>query len=337
MYRTCLFCHRDLGRNDVVEALPIGRRLAFDAARGRLWVVCAGCDRWNLTPLDERWEAIEVCERAFRATPVRVATDQIALARLAEGLELVRIGAPVRPEFAAWRYGAEFGMRRRRDVRLTRGGGLAALGAAFFGGAVFGIAALAAVGVAEYALWRAAGGRHASETVVRIPGFGVAGLPLWRAHLDWVRLRDEGAGPALVIAQRDELASVSGPAALRALGLVLAYVNRAGASSGMTQLAAEQIATAGDGSAFLARFAAHTADGQALTSLLAIDRLALEMAVHEAEERAAFEGDLAALERAWRDAEALATVADDLAVPAAVRAALGRLRAARTGAAPRVD
>jgi hypothetical protein len=32
MFSTGLFCHRDLGVNDAVEAFPIGRRLAFDAA-----------------------------------------------------------------------------------------------------------------------------------------------------------------------------------------------------------------------------------------------------------------------------------------------------------------
>ena len=31
-----------------------------------------------------------------------------------EGLELVRIGKPLRPEFAAWRYGDQFGRRRRK-------------------------------------------------------------------------------------------------------------------------------------------------------------------------------------------------------------------------------
>jgi hypothetical protein len=61
VYRTCLFCSSDLGANEAIEKFPVGRRLAFDPARGRLWVVCRACDRWNLTPLEERWEAIEQC------------------------------------------------------------------------------------------------------------------------------------------------------------------------------------------------------------------------------------------------------------------------------------
>ncbi|HVZ78523.1 MAG TPA: hypothetical protein VG818_11135, partial [Gemmatimonadaceae bacterium] len=106
MYATCLFCHSHLGRNESIEHFPVGRRLAFDAAKGRLWVICTHCGRWNLSPLDERWEAIEECERAFRDTRVRVATGNVGLARLPERVELVRIGAPLRPEFAAWRYGS---------------------------------------------------------------------------------------------------------------------------------------------------------------------------------------------------------------------------------------
>ena len=112
MYRTCMYCKKALGSNEVVEEFPVGRRLAFDAEKGRLWVVCRRCERWNLTPLEERWEAVETCEKLFRGTRVRVSSENIGLAKHAEGLELVRIGEPLRPEFAAWRYGDQFGRRR---------------------------------------------------------------------------------------------------------------------------------------------------------------------------------------------------------------------------------
>src|SRR4051812_46335370 len=120
MYSTCLFCHANLGANHAVEHFHVGRRLAFDPAKGRLWVVCQKCERWNLTPIEERWEAIEECERTFGATKTRVSTDEIGLARITEGLELVRIGKPQRPEFAAWRYGDQFGRRRR--ISYLKGG-----------------------------------------------------------------------------------------------------------------------------------------------------------------------------------------------------------------------
>ena len=59
-----MFCQAHLGANDVVEHFPVGKRLAYDGERGRLWVVCTRCRRWNLTPIEERWEALEECEKA---------------------------------------------------------------------------------------------------------------------------------------------------------------------------------------------------------------------------------------------------------------------------------
>src|SRR3984957_16985049 len=121
MYSTCLFCHADLGSNEVIESFPVGKRLAFDAEKGRLWAVCPRCGRWNLTPLEERWEAVEACERRFRGTVLRTSTDNIGLTRLREGLELVRVGKPLRPELAAWRYSTTFQRRWRRHALLTAG------------------------------------------------------------------------------------------------------------------------------------------------------------------------------------------------------------------------
>jgi hypothetical protein len=89
-------------------------------------------------PAEERWEAVEMCERLFRDTRVRVSTDDVGLAKHPEGLELVRIGQPMRPEFAAWRYGDQFGRRRKRAL-IYGGVGLAAfLGLNFVGSFVIG-------------------------------------------------------------------------------------------------------------------------------------------------------------------------------------------------------
>src|SRR5690348_7790129 len=106
MSSTCLFCNSALGTNDQIAAFPVGHRLAYDPARGRLWAICARCGRWNLSPLEERWEAIDECERLFRGTRLRYSTDNIGLARIGEHLELVRIGPALLPEIASWRYGA---------------------------------------------------------------------------------------------------------------------------------------------------------------------------------------------------------------------------------------
>src|SRR5579862_5138045 len=139
MYATCLFCNKPLGANEALETFPVGKRLAFDAAKGRLWVVCPHCERWNLSPLEERWEAIESAERQFRDTRRRVSTDNIGLAKLRDGTTLVRIGQPLRPEFAAWRYGDQFGRRRRRQV-LIAGAGITAVGTLVAGGIAAGMA-----------------------------------------------------------------------------------------------------------------------------------------------------------------------------------------------------
>ena len=47
-------------------------------------------------------------------------------------------GEPLRPEFAAWRYGDQFGRRRRRQI-LIAGGGVAALGVLVTAGITAGV------------------------------------------------------------------------------------------------------------------------------------------------------------------------------------------------------
>ena len=44
-------------------------------------------------------------------------------------------------------------------------------------------------------------------------------------------------------------------------------------------------------------------------------KLALEMALHEEAERRALEGELWRLERAWKEAEEIAAISDDLLLP----------------------
>jgi len=36
VYKTCIYCNKPLESNEVVEHFPVGRRLAFDPAKGRL-------------------------------------------------------------------------------------------------------------------------------------------------------------------------------------------------------------------------------------------------------------------------------------------------------------
>src|SRR5687768_17906194 len=118
MYRSCIFCSADLGANQALEAFPVGRSVAFDAARGRLWAVCGRCARWNLAPLEERWEAIEAAERLFRDTRLRTQSENIGIAKLADGTRLIRVGEALSGELAAWRYGGRLVDRHRRRVAI---------------------------------------------------------------------------------------------------------------------------------------------------------------------------------------------------------------------------
>jgi hypothetical protein len=60
--------------------------------------------------------------------------------------------------------------------------------------------------------------------------------------------------------------------------------------------------------------------------LSASERLALEMALNEESEYRALQGELAQLEQAWRDAEQIAAIADNLLLPESVEDFLKRPR-----------
>src|SRR5689334_16625155 len=186
MYSTCLFCQSALGKNEAIEHFPVGRRLAFDAAKGRLWVVCRKCERWNLTPLEERWEAIEECERAFAGTKLRVSTDEIGLAKLREGLELVRIGEPQRPEMAAWRYGDQFGRRRRRKY-LIAGGVVVVAATVVVAGPVFGLVGAGGISPMTNLITTGANLYRARKKII-VPGPGGRTLKTRLADVDRVKI-----------------------------------------------------------------------------------------------------------------------------------------------------
>ena len=312
MYSTCLHCHHSLGANVVVETCQVGRRLAFDAARGRLWVVCPRCREWNLTPIEERWEAIEECERRFRATRLRTSTDNIGLARLAEGLELVRVGTPLKPEMAAWRYGAQF--RRRRSVwvinyasimvpmygiNLLMQSDMIPLGASLLGASA-GIA-----GIVYYSreAWR--------PRVVLDDGRVVR---LQTRELTSARVATRGDSWALRWRRANDSTTLAGVPAERALRSVLANVNRTGGRAEDVRGALELLDHVGGGERFLSRLARAWPAGHAhgLYGLSPDVRLALEMALHEDTERRALDGELAALEAEWRIAEEIAAISDNL-------------------------
>jgi hypothetical protein len=325
MYSTCLFCHAPLGANEAIEHFSVGRRLAFDSAKGRLWVVCRTCERWNLSPLEERWEAIEECERRFEGTRMRASTDNIGLAKLSEGIELVRIGAALRPEFAAWRYGDQFGRRRRRTM-LQAGLGLGALGAVVAGG----IAAGAGIGGFGWMIMQSArfiidgNPRTVLGTVAADDGEMIAVRRLHLRRMRW-RLDERSGEPTLAIGFKRGLVTLRGEEARRQAGVLIVHANRRGGSRKQVQQAVDRIQIAGSAEALLtASQNLHPpplfkknrgSDNTPPFGLIPEQRLALEMALHEEQERRALEGELLALEHAWREAEDIAKIADNLLVP----------------------
>ena len=351
MYSTCLFCNRDLGANEVVEHFPVGRRLAFDEAKGRLWVVCRGCGRWNLTPLEERWEAIEECERLFRETRRRVSTDNVGLARLPEGLELVRIGAPQRPELAAWRYGDQFGKRRRRFLGAVAGGAVVG-GAVVIVGPVMGLVGLGAISPvlnvfnSAHMIYRTrrtvrvplAGGDSIAIRMLDIPKTRlVAGDRSWALHVTVAQPSAFTLRPRFRWDPESEQRVLLDDDALRAAGALLPLVNRSGAGERQVREAVAMVEEAASPStlfASAAQAAAAQSRGQwmrftsegSLRAIPSTVRLALEMAAHEEDERRALEGELAELEQRWKEAEEIAEIADTLTLPQSVAKALGRLK-----------
>lgn len=341
MYSTCLFCNGSLGANTVIEVFPVGQRLAFDPAKGRLWVICRKCERWNLTPLEERWEAIEECEKGFRDTRLRTSTANIGLARLKEGLELVRIGSPQRPEFAAWRYGDQFGRRRRNRI-IRIGAATTAIGGVAAGLVTAGVA----TGVSFAGGWwivsrgvEAAYRRivHGSpgEIVAHVPVGGGERIPIRRRDLGKVGLVPSmgaqgsrgswqlsvplGRVSPVYAAEPSEFDSwhrmLSGEDALRAAAMLLPALNAGGATAREVIQATDVVERAGGSSAQVFGLASVNENARALAKIDAPLRLALEMAAHEESERRALEGELAVLEAAWKEAEEIAGIADDLFLP----------------------
>jgi hypothetical protein len=354
MYSTCLFCHTTLGANEAVEHFPVGRRLAFDAAKGRLWVVCRKCERWNLTPIEERWEAIEECERSYRDTKLRVSTEQIGLARLGEGLELVRIGKPQRPEFAAWRYGDQFGRRRRKviiqGVAIAAGaatipflGPAVGLSLGGFGGLMFQVGNL---GYSLYSTRRVvARVRDTNGDLLRVERVDARQTVMLKPtdNEPWgLRIMHRG------VADRGQQwwrfqphhpqTELRGEDALRAAAQLLPALNANGASSQQVKDAVVLATEHTDPSIVFDR-AARLAVAKrswndfgkgAMLALVSPElRLALEMVTHEESERRALEGELYLLEDAWKEAEEIAAISDDMFLPEYISNRLTDMKKAR--------
>lgn len=338
MYATCLYCTAPLGANEVIETLPIGRRLAFDAAAGRLWVVCVACARWNLVPFDRRLEAIDEGERRFRDCRTRFSTENIGLARLSEGLELIRIGPALKPEFAAWRYGRRLARRRLRVAGFGQedGGWAGRLLSAV--GAINRVLALplvdsavpVGVALAEHRLVR----DPWTDRLVRVPVAAMVRATMvvdddlaWYLDLPY-RTEVEsllGTDPLQLLSMRDHPVTgfFRGGDLLPALGRTLPVLERRRPTAELLREAVRLLeVTRGEPERLLPYLSGRpmrfeTRRRFPLAEVPPELRLALEMAAHEQTERSWLDGELRLLEREWREADRLARIADDLALDGA--------------------
>ena len=285
MYSTCIFCHSALGKNDAIEHFPVGRKLAFDGAKGRLWAVCGKCGRWNLTPIEERWEAIEECERQYRGVITRSSTDNIGLGRVKEGTDLIRIGEPLRPEFAAWRYGRFF--KRRRQMAYAA----QALSYAGSAASVFSLGPMTAVGLLSasvvFAVVRRRNELGRAHRFIKQRAQKEFGKRVWSDDAVGIRIipADDEQGWGLRFAVDSKYLDFYGADALHTAQIVSPAVNVEGGSEDNIRLAVKEIELAGSAQGYFRRILKYgQTKGFRYTNLSQYPEemaLAFEMASHE--------------------------------------------------------
>jgi hypothetical protein len=329
MYSKCIYCTRALGQNESFETFPVGEVVAFDAWKGRLWAVCPRCTRWNLAPIEERWEAVEQAEARFRGTRLRVQDGNIGVARLPEGTSLIRVGDALPGELAAWRYGSELRKRKRR-YRLESAVEVA-------------VGALAL----EVLLFRVRA--RQKELVYRVPGSVFASgkdMLIREKGLRGTRIetRDGEALQVTVPVPRSGLSrlyhrvtnasapdriTLSADAAHGLLTRSMVRINAPGAGDNDLRQALELVQLHGSPERMITRAtggAVMIAERRwTVTKRLQLRdpgpsgrpvpkpaALAFEMLLHEEIERRALAGELERLREQWRDAEEIASIADNL-------------------------
>jgi len=336
-YSRCLSCRSRLGANRLFEAAPVGRQLAFDPWKGRLWIVCTACRNWNLAPLDDRWTAVEEAERLFETATIGASTEHIALGRVEEGSELIRIGRAGLTELAGWRYGRR--LRRRSHISVGVGG-LTAGGAAIVG-------AMTGIGLTPAALGGVVGFAAMIQLYGSIPAMTTGdGRTIRFGDARTARLlpADVEAGWRLIIPRLRSEITLEGSDAFRALRKLLPRANLHGGDPREVAEAAAELTNAGSADQLIRATATNLKHGwntdpthhpfvignwgparpHRIATATPRLRLALEMAANDDFESRALEGELTALLREWREAEELASISDELLLPASVRSWMQR-------------
>ena len=291
---TCIHCDAKLGQNLLLPEFPVGRKLAFDPVDARLWAVCPKCQRWNLSWLDdsERRAAVARLDQYFAATPSKTSTSGIGIAEVGK-TQLIRIGAAPWAAFASWRYGRRLIGRWRQWLF----GAFVTLpfviwlwtqpGKQFFDQNNLTFALILFI-VLLYA-W---------HTVMRmaLPNGATGKVRAEFAQSSAVMVSESGW--SLFVEHEKGVAEVHGKEALRALALMLPFINHRGATRKQVDQAIATIEAHGGPERFVSETLSPrrlSAGLHQLKSLANVVRVALEIAVNEEAEKAALRGDLASI------------------------------------------
>lgn len=325
MMRRCLFCHRPFPENGVFAHVPLGRRIAFDPVRGRLWTVCGHCFRWTLAPIEDREQALYELERAAHDLGRPVAnTAHVALLDVKHVL-LIRVGEASLVEQAWWRYGRELRKRKASFDSTTSRLTAYTFGAMAFVGEVMGLGDPDVPidwqdsPVKDILRWRRFGWA-AWHGRVSCP-FCHSTLRALRYDLSWwvYPIPDgDGAMSVGVPCPRcdpwtpENIYRIEGPQAENVLRRCLAYQNISGAPEGVIRDAAQVIEDAGSPGEFALRLGERR---QSLWRLGATGGVALEIALGESAESRLLDLEVRAVEFLWRQEEALARIIDEELTP----------------------
>lgn len=297
---TCLYCDRALSGSDT--------RAAYDPWLGRLWRVCPACRRWNVVPLEDRWEAMEGYERAARdqgRTLLR--TTNLDLVQ-ADRRQFIRVGRAPRPELAGWRYSDILPASAARGMRAFLRRLLIGMPSSPFGyGAGYGDL----LGEATTGRWFASPFLDDAPTLTaafvsvplaeRCPSCGdPLGVAPWTFQS--IRLVDASGAPAVATTCGvcREATAVPLSDARGALRLGLAIVNRRFRARDLVEGAAAVVDRADGPRGLVHRLGQ---DEVSLGELSPRDRLALGFALDEQTEAELLEAE-------WREAEELAAIVD---------------------------
>ncbi len=326
MFTRCIFCHLAFPANDTIEHFAVGRRIAYDPGRGRLWAVCEGCRRWSLAPIEDRWEALEELDKVSRDRGRLLSqTDNVALIRAGD-IDIVRVGRAQLVEEAWWRYGKELRERRSRYRKASwiEMGLLGAIAVSTGGGFFY--------------FW---GGGETINNFLRWRQFGSAA---WRGSATCsgcgrllTELKFKDAKKLIITPQPTEGGNdfalelrcttcrrgsfsagyrLEGISSQHVLRRVLAHRHFQGASDRRVREATTLIDRIGSAEQMTRRIAGRSESIESIDHKKnRTESIALEIALNDEVERRLLELELEDLERRWREEEELASIIDGELTP----------------------